>query len=296
MTITNAPPAATELTWDAADPPVLPTPTALQWLRLVLRATTLVVMTYVLMLPLLILKALLPVWPQAPWLGVVRCWGRLNLWLCGLRLRSIGQPMAGPGALVSNHVGWIDIFTLLSADRTVFVSKAEVARWPVVGILSRQIGTVYIERKRSEARNQQNQLKEALTDATHHLCFFPEGTSTDGQRVLAFRSTLFAGFMDETLSSTIKIQPVSLVYRPSMRLPDAFYGWWGDMGLGGHLKSVLALSAGGEVDVVFHPAVRPTAFANRKALALHCEQAVREGVSARLKRCAAEDAQNRKGS
>jgi 1-acyl-sn-glycerol-3-phosphate acyltransferase len=264
-------------TWDAADPPPLPRPTPAQRLRLVLRATALVAATYGLM-PLVLLFNLTDGRLTRGAAQTVIClWGRICLRLCGVRLRRHGQPMPHAGAVVSNHAGWIDIFTHLAADRVHFVSKAEVARWPVVGILSRQIDPVYIERRRTGARLHEAQLRERLA-LGQRLCVFPEGTSSDGLRVLPFRSTLFAALITDGLAD-MWVQPVSLVYHPRPGLPASFYGWWGSMDFGPHVLAVLALSSGGIVDVVHHPALRVADFADRKALARACEQAVRDGMA-----------------
>ena len=121
------------------------------------------------------------------------------------------------------------------------------------------------------------------------LVFFPEGTSTDGRRVLPVRSTLFAALLTPDLRDGVWVQPVSVVYRPNPKsgLPPEFYGWWGDMDFGGHVWTVLTRSFGGEADVVFHPAVRATDYPDRKALAAHCGAEVAKGLRDRLGETAA---------
>ncbi len=265
------------VTWNGAEPPAVPSAGPIQTLRMMLRATILIFVTYFGMIFVVLFNLIERIAPLGVAHRITCLWGRICLSLCGLRLQAVGTPMTHHGAIVSNHAGWIDIFTLLTADRVYFVSKAEVARWPVVGILSRQIGTLYIERRRSATKVQAGQMADRLR-AGDRLCFFPEGTSTDGRRVLPFRTALFSGLMDEDLRDEIWVQPVTLDYRPAAGLPDAFYGWWGDMGLGPHLKAVFALSSGGVVRVVHHPPLRVADFQDRKALARACEQAVRSGL------------------
>ncbi|WP_112322739.1 lysophospholipid acyltransferase family protein [Oceanibium sediminis] len=268
------------LTWNASTPEPVPRPGVLQRLRMVARAVTLVALTYFGIIFVVAFNLVERVVPLGIAHRITRAWGKLCLWLCGLRVRRVGEPMRHPGAVVANHTGWIDIFTLLSADGVYFVSKAEVARWPVVGWLSRQIGTVYIERKRSSAARQASQLHERLT-AGDRLCFFPEGTSTDGRQVVPFRSTLFAAFFEEGLRESVWVQPVTLVYAPRPPLPGSFYGWWGDMALGPHLAAVFALSSRAEVTVVHHAPLKVSDYADRKALAAAAEAAVRAGLPER---------------
>lgn len=210
----------------------------------------------------------------APW--VVHAWAFGTLALLGLRFRRVGTPMAHPGAVVANHSSWLDIVVLMRAMRVFFVSKAEVSGWPGIGFIGRSIGTMFIERRPVEARRQTEALHARLKRGDR-LCLFPEGTSTDGARVLPFKSALFGVFLAPDLQPTVWVQPVTLVYTAPEGLPARFYGWWGDMNFGAHLRDVLALSRGGTVEVRFHPALRAADFEGRKALADAACLAVRSG-------------------
>jgi len=205
---------------------------------------------------------------------VLQLWARGVLALLGLRLRRRGAPMAHPGAIVANHSSWLDIVVLQSAAPVVFVAKSEVAGWPVIGRIVRAIGTVLIERRPTEAARQSAALHARLARGDQ-LAFFPEGTSTDGSRVLPFKSALFGVFFAPDLKDALRIQPVTIAYRAPPELPPAFYGWWGDMAFGAHLATVLALSRGGVVDVTFHPPLRAADYPDRKALADAAGTAVR---------------------
>ena len=199
---------------------------------------------------------------------------RLALLILGIGFETCGKPMRHKGAIVSNHVGWLDIFALNAPQRVYFVSKSEVARWPGIGWLARATGTVFIQRKGSEALAQKN-LFEARLRAGHRLLFFPEGTSTDSLRVLPFKSTLFAAFFSDGLDQILWVQPASLIYTAPKGQDARFYGWWGDMDFGSHLLRVLASTRQGKIVVQFHAPVRVCDFPDRKALAAHCETAVR---------------------
>ncbi len=270
---------AAGVTWVGAVPPDLPRPAIWQRLAGAVRALVLVLMTYALTpVHLLANRAS----PRAG-MAVARAWARLNLALCGLRLTRRGAVMPEAGALVANHAGWIDIFTLLAAAPVHFVSKREVRDWPVVGRLSRQIDPVYIDRSRN-ATPANTALLRARLSAGARICLFPEGTSTDSRRVLPFKSSLFGVFYGPERHSSALVQPVSIIYRAPPTLPHSFFGWWGAMALGGHLWSVFTLSWGGAVEVVFHPPLSPADFDGRKALARACEDRVRAGVEAGLAR------------
>ncbi|MSU90210.1 1-acyl-sn-glycerol-3-phosphate acyltransferase [Rhodobacteraceae bacterium 2CG4] len=271
------------VTWNQAEPPPLRRPRAAERLRMALRLLALFAVTYAGIVFVVLFNLLERLAPLGVAHRITCLWGRICLSLCGVRVRRVGRPMTHRGAVVANHAGWIDIFALLAADRVYFVSKAEVAGWPLVGWLSRQIGTVYIDRRRTAARRQRDQLAERLL-AGDRLAFFPEGTSSDGRRVLPFRSTIFAAFETPALRKALWVQPVTLVYHPAPDLPRSFYGWWGEMGLKEHLTAVFALSRGAEVEVIHHAPLRVDAYPDRKALARACEAAVRRGMEQALAR------------
>jgi 1-acyl-sn-glycerol-3-phosphate acyltransferase len=202
--------------------------------------------------------------------------------ILGIRFSTTGQLMKERGAVVANHSSWLDIFTLNARKRIYFVSKAEVAKWPGIGWLARATGTVFIERNPKKAR-EQTELFEARLKAGHKLLFFPEGTSTDGLRVLPFKTTLFAAFFSDHLRDFMYVQPVSVVFHAPDGEPARFYGWWGDMDFGSHLLKTLAARRQGAVEVIYHPPLKVSDFANRKQLALACEAQVRAGHEAHLK-------------
>ena len=253
--------------------------TRLAWRApLALLATALLFALYLVLAGIDRLAARFPNAPPAMAPAVIGAWARLALWLCGLSFRRRGAPMRHPGALVANHASWLDIVALQRATAVFFVSKAEVAGWPGIGVIGRAIGTVFIERRATEARRQNAVIGERLRRGDR-LCLFPEGTSTDGLRVLPFKSSLFEAFCEPALRDLVWIQPVSILYRPRPDLPPAFYGWWGDMDFGAHLVAVLARSRGGVVEVLFHPPLRVVDFADRKVLAGAAGAAVAGGFA-----------------
>lgn len=267
-------------TWDAAPPPPAAPVGLAGGLRAAGRGAALVTVI-IGGLALLILMRLVerPAFglrrPLTPHITRAVC--RMVLAILSIRLTCCGRPMESHGAIVANHAGWLDIFTLNACDRVCFVAKSEVRSWAVVGWLARATGTVFINRNGREAADQKA-LFEARLDAGHRLLFFPEGTSTDGLRVLPFKTTLFAAFFAPHLHRTCAIQPVTVSYAAPVGEDPAFYGWWGDMDLAGHLLKVLAARRGGRAEVVFHPPLKVADFADRKALARAAEEAVRSAL------------------
>ena len=268
-------------TWRGAEPPPAPPVTALGWVRVVGRGLLLGLVTYGGLAVMLLLRLVeRPIFglkrPVTPFITLFVC--RAALAILGIRCTRHGQPMRERGALVCNHVSWLDIFVLNAAQRVYFVSKSEVAGWPVIGGLARATGTVFINRSGREA-GRQKILFEARLRANHRLLFFPEGTSTDGQRVLPFKSTLFAAFYSHGLEEILHVQPLTLRYHTPAGQDPRFYAWWGEMGFAGHLIAVLAAPRQGRVELIFHEPVRVGELDGRKALAAHCERAVRGGLN-----------------
>ncbi len=268
--------------WDAVEAPASARIGPAGWGRALIRGLVLALLTYGCLVLLLLARLVeRPLFglrrPLTPHITQFVC--RSAFRILGMSFKIRGQPMEGMGAVVSNHASWLDIFALNAPQQIYFVSKSEVAEWPGIGWLARATGTIFIRRRGSEARAQKD-LFGARLRAGHRLLFFPEGTSTDGLRVLPFKSTLFAAFFEPDLAKVLQIQPVSVIYRAPLGADARFYGWWGDMDFGPHLLQVLAVARQGAVEVIFHPPVLVRDFADRKALAAHCERLVRAPVDA----------------
>jgi len=264
--------------WKGVEPHPYPKLGMIGWLRLAVRVVIYAVVTIELVLLWALAKGLEKLVGGSRMSGgIVRLWARIGHTISGLRLELQGEEMAHGGALVANHTSWTDIFVLHSAAHIHFVSKAEVAGWPVIGWLARITGTLFIERKPTEAKKQQAQLAARIAGGDK-LCVFPEATSSDGLRVLPFKSTLFGVFHTEELKDLVWVQPVTVTYYPPKGKDKRFYGWWGDMDFGAHAKVILGLSSGGRVRVTFHEPLEAADFANRKALAKAADAIVRGGL------------------
>jgi 1-acyl-sn-glycerol-3-phosphate acyltransferase len=269
-------------TWHSQEAPEKIPIGPLGWGVLILRGSSIALLTYGGLAVLLALRAV--EWPLAglnrpvtPFITQFVC--RVAVRVIGITYRIRGTPMHHVGAVVANHGSWLDIFALNACQRVYFVSKSEVARWPGIGWLARATGTAFIERDAKKARAQRDLFEERIR-AGHKLLFFPEGTSTDSRRVLPFKSTLFAAFFAKDMERVMQIQPVSVIYTAPIGCDSRFYGWWGDMAFGPHFLQVLAQLRQGAIEVVFHDPVNVADFASRKELAAHCEEVVRAGLDA----------------
>ncbi|WP_370232025.1 lysophospholipid acyltransferase family protein [Cognatishimia sp.] len=253
-------------------------PKGLDWLRVVRRGVPGVLVIAVCLVLLLIVRLVeRPLFgqrrPITPYITCFVC--RSVLWLIGFPYEIKGVPMSHPGAVVANHASWLDIFSLNAPQRIYFVSKSEVAGWPGIGVLAKATGTVFISRQRKEAKRQQDLFEQRL-GAGHKLLFFPEGTSTDANRVLPFKTTLFEAFFSDALREQSYVQPISVNYHAPEGEDPRYYGWWGDMELVPNVLHILSTPKQGKIELVFHPPMAVSRFANRKALAATLEQNVRE--------------------
>ncbi len=251
------------------------------WIRIVLRAIPLFILVFG-GLGLLLLVRLIeaPIFaerrPVTPYITQFVC--RSAFFILGIKYTSAGTPLQGAGAVVANHVSWLDIFALNARKRIYFVAKSEVAGWHGIGWLARATGTVFIKRDRSYVSAQIKVFQDRLT-AGHRLLFFPEGTSTDGLQVLAFKPALFAAFFAPEIKQGLRMQAATVNYTSPDGADPRFYGWWGDMDFAPHLLSTLAAKSQGGVHVVYHPPVEVAGFADRKVLAKQMEDTVRAGLT-----------------
>ena len=185
--------------------------------------------------------------------------------------------ISGPGLIVSNHMSYLDIPVLGAVIPGCFVAKSEVAGWPLFGFLARLQRTVFVRRQRSQAGKQRDQIGQRLQDG-ELLILFPEGTSSDGHQVLAFKSALFAVADQDINGAPLKIQPVSIACTrlngaPMQGAERDFYAWYGDMDLAPHLWQFLGLGKV-TVEVVVHQPLQQAG--TRKQLS----QAARAAVAA----------------
>ncbi len=224
---------------------------------------------------------------------------RLYCAVIGIRITQVGKlTTESPVLILSNHVSWSDISVLGAVAPVVFVAKSEVKSWPVFGWLARLQRTIFIERDR---RNKTGEHARAMADRLlggDTVLLFPEGTSSDGIRILPFRSALIGAVHHAIGSSThhdrVMVQPVSLAYVryggvPVGRALRDKVAWWGDMDLVPHLLGVLANGAV-DVTVSWGEAIPYDMHADRKQIARDAEAAVRR-MTARALRSPAPNAQ-----
>lgn len=218
---------------------------------------------------------------------------RYHRFLClliGIKVVIRGTPHESGACLIAaNHTSWLDIPIVGSLTPCSFVAKSEVAGWPFFGALAKLQRTVFVEReRRTRTAHSRNEIHARIA-AGDRLVLFPEGTSSDGNRVLSFKSALMSVAQltivngEEDREDDLVVQPVSIAYTglygmPMSRYYRPFFAWYGDMELFPHLWE--AFKTGPiEVTVEYHRPVTIREIGNRKALAAYCETCCRRGVA-----------------
>ncbi len=165
---------------------------------------------------------------------VIKFWQQRFCHVLGLKITVHGEADKRPALWVSNHVSWLDIPVIGAHFSVHFLSKSEVASWPVVRHLAKAAGTLYIKRGSGDAQSVSSQMAQHL-QAGRSVLFFPEGTTTDGKALKRFYHKLFHA---ACLAGT-DIQPVVLCYKDQQGNLNRIAPFIGDDELGEHLFKVL---------------------------------------------------------
>ncbi len=239
-----------------------------------------------------------PAYIAALWLiGTFRLPGRQALTirycrtLCALlrvRIRVVGRPAQGrPALILCNHVSWIDIPVMAAIGPNIFVAKHEVASWPIVGITARLQRTVFVDRaRRHETASVNAEIARRLREGDP-VVLFAEGTSSDGNRVLEFRSALVGAMAQVEPEHEVLLQPASIGYTrvqgvPLGRRHRPLVAWYGDLDFTPHFKEVVRRGPF-DVTVTFGEPVRIDGSQDRKAVARSLEATVRRMTAAALR-------------
>lgn len=244
--------------------------------RMILRGTRLAAVTLLWLARLLTLDLVAGLRADAPTRRrsnrqrAMRGWCESVCRALAVRVEVRGDPPREPCFLVCNHLGYLDIPVLGSQVGTVFVSKSEVADWPVIGRLATLAGTIYVERARKRKLPEVNAQIRAALERGDGVVVFPEGTSSGGESVLEFRPALLASAAEMGLS----VRMAGLAYASGPGDPEASESvcWWRDMPFVPHVLGLLRLS---EIRATLTFVGQPVSAADRKDLA----QTLWRGVS-----------------
>lgn len=180
------------------------------------------------------------------------------------------------GAVISNHLGYLDIVVFAALHRCVFVSKAEVRSWPLLGWMTTMAGTVYVERGRGGSALQARSGMRSASEAGLPVVFFPEGTTTNGKEMLPFHS----GLLSQALVEQQPVTAACIRYTlgpgndPALTVEDDV-AFWGDTSMLRHIFRFLSLrDVHAEVRFADAPIVFTSGVQDRKLAAEEARSAV----------------------
>ncbi|NEV75942.1 1-acyl-sn-glycerol-3-phosphate acyltransferase [Rhodopseudomonas sp. BR0C11] len=202
--------------------------------------------------------------------------------LIGVRIHQVGRRCDGPVLILSNHVSWLDICVISAVAPVSFIAKSEVAGWPVFGALARWQRTVFIDRQARHRTGEATREIGARLQDGDAMVLFAEGTSSDGSRVLPFRSALVGAVhhaIGEQSGARVAVQPMAVTYTGFGGLPIGRelrqrVAWYGDAELIPHFVELLSAGAI-DVTVSWGDAVATSIDADRKQITRNAEQSVR---------------------
>ena len=203
----------------------------------------------------------------------MRAWARGTARAAGVEVAVEGPAPRPPFLLVANHLSYVDIIVLSSIVDGCYVSRGDVEHWPVVGLLCRSMRVIFVDRSRRADVQRVNRLMEERLGEGEGVIFFPEGTSTAGDRIGPFKPSLF----DCAVRSHVAVHYAALGYATGPADPPAYLSvcWWGDMPFAGHFLALLRLP---RVRATVRFGAEPIAGDDRKQLA----ETLRTAIDARF--------------
>lgn len=218
-------------------------------------------------------------WLASPWPArrrgwrnrIVGGWARGMGRIVNMKVTILGTAPAPPFFLVANHVSYCDIVLLLGHSKGVFVAKKELNQWPVLGYLTRLVGTIFVDRN---SRRDAKRVIEAIDQRVASgdgVIVFPEGTSSDGGDVYPMRTALFQ-WAAET-GSPVAVATIHYTTRPGYRPAREAVCWWGDMSFVPHVLQLCQMPG---FSATLRFGSEPVTGNDRAVLAVRAREAVAE--------------------
>ena len=186
---------------------------------------------------------------------------------------------------IANHVSWFDIICLGTLLNARFVAKKEVSKMGIFGFLAKLSNTFFIDNENKIKIIEYNNFIRKKLQKGENFIIFPEGTTSDGNGIINFKSSMLECAFDE--SNQINIQPISICYSKLNNIPMGIYlrrniAWVGDTSMVAAMANFLR-SGRITVDIIFHELMSISNFKNRKELASYCENQILSGLNKTLK-------------
>lgn len=177
-----------------------------------------------------------------PWKKrVVRIFSKTIAWITGMRIQVSGHPPEPPFFLVTNHLSYMDVIPLWMYTSGTFVAKSEIKSWPFFGFAAKTTGILFIDReKKNDIYRINALLKDAINDY-QGIILFPEGTTSEGGKVLPFHAPL----LQFPAVNGIPVSYATISYTSGQldKPASEYICWWGDMTFFRHFFSLLTLKS-----------------------------------------------------
>ena len=198
-------------------------------------------------------------------------WARKLLRILNILLSIHGaRPSADARNLIiaANHISWVDIFVINATQPARFIAKAEIRDWPVAGWLSDKAGTIFIRRTRRSDTAKINQIMHDALAEGASIGFFPEGTTTSGDKLLKFHTSLF----EPAVANAATIAPAAIAYRTSDGEPSAAAAFIGELSFAESIAMIISEKSM-IAEITFAPKIEAAGL-TRRELALKSEAAI----------------------
>ena len=219
-----------------------------------------------------------PLLSAPQWAYVVKKWARLILLLNNVQLEVLGQKIASlePNSMIiANHFAWLDVIVLYAISFINFIGKTEMQKWPIINILIRAGGTVFINREKKKDILKVNQIVGEVLKSGKCIGLFPEGQVTDGKNILPFKSSLFAA----AILAQSKIIPIVLLYyHKDGRF--AYSASYAKRNLWQNVNTILQLN-GLRIKALILPSIQAAEFSSREELSQYVHQQIENAYQQR---------------
>lgn len=212
---------------------------------------------------------------------LIQWWCRQLLVAFNLRVISFGHIPAATASLskamfVANHISWADIHALNSLIPLRFIAKSEIRNWPIFGYLVSKANTLFIDRNKRQDAKRTIEIAQKSLQAGDNLCFFPEGTTTDGTEIKPFKSSL----IQAAILADATVWPVAICYPNADGSVNTGIAYAGETTLIESMQQIL-LQKQPVIELHFLDTISPAAYAlmDRRELTLHIEGLIRNKLA-----------------
>ena len=205
-----------------------------------------------LLLGAVVVKVVYPLVSREARLGLRARWCKRVLHVIGVDLRVVGSVPSGCHLIAANHISWLDVFVIGAVLPCWYVAKDDTRSWPFLGWMAAANDTLFLRRASARAAYRMNVEIRARLNAQQSVVIFPEGTTTDGTRVLDFYPALFQPAVDMVLP----VLPLAICYRDEAGHTATAVAYIDDDPLWKSLREVLD-AACTEAQLVLDPALDP---------------------------------------